>query len=147
MKFLSSKEAVELVGVKLEDVPAHKRKGRRPSDVGLLAGGSRRGSEQDEEAGDIPPPTWESLEGERRRSEAFERRNLATPVRLPEEPNTTEAESAAAEATASPPITTPQADREEPTMTNDMTAEVSDQRRDSVSAEAGQGSGTRGKEE
>lgn len=76
MKFLSSKEAVELVGVKLEDVPAHKR---RRSAQGSSSG-TRRGSVLGTD--DAPPPSWEQLDGERRQSEAFDRRNLATPVQL-----------------------------------------------------------------
>jgi hypothetical protein len=77
MKFLSSKEAVELVGVKLEDVPAHKR--RRSASAQGSAGITIRGQSG---AGDddAPPPSWEQLDGERRQSEAFERRDLATPV-------------------------------------------------------------------
>jgi hypothetical protein len=34
------------------------------------------------EAGDLPPPSWEQLDGERRQSEAYDRRNLATPVQM-----------------------------------------------------------------
>jgi hypothetical protein len=72
MKFLSSKEAVALVGVKLEDVPAHKRR------KSAMSGNASPGSE----AGDLPPPSWEQLDGERRQSEAYDRRNLATPVQM-----------------------------------------------------------------
>jgi hypothetical protein len=72
MKFLSSKEAVALVGVKLEDVPAHKRR------KSAMSTSPSPGSE----AGDLPPPSWEQLDGERRQSEAFDRRNLATPVQV-----------------------------------------------------------------
>jgi hypothetical protein len=72
MKFLSSKEAVALVGVKLEDVPAHKRR------KSAMSGSPSPGSE----AGDLPPPSWEQLDGERRQSEAYDRRNLATPVQI-----------------------------------------------------------------
>jgi len=72
MKFLSSKEAVALVGVKLEDVPAHKRR------KSVISGNASPRSE----AGDLPPPSWEQLDGERRQSEAYDRRNLATPVQV-----------------------------------------------------------------
>jgi hypothetical protein len=72
MKFLSSKEAVALVGVKLEDVPALKRR------KSAMSGNASPGSE----AGDLPPPSWEQLDGERRQSEAFDSRNLATPVQM-----------------------------------------------------------------
>jgi len=80
MKFLSSKEAVALVGVKLEDVPHHKRR------TSAISGNASPESE----AGDLPPPSWEQVDGERRQSEAYDRRNLATPiqvqVRLPAQP-------------------------------------------------------------
>jgi hypothetical protein len=82
MKFLSSKEAVALVGVKLEDVPAHKRRRSAMSGVGSPAPGSPGGTRRGSDAGDLPPPSWEQLDGERRQSEAFERRNLATPIQL-----------------------------------------------------------------
>jgi hypothetical protein len=72
MKFLSSKEAVALVGVKLEDVPAHKRR------KSAMSTSPSPGSE----AGDLLPPSWEQLDGERRQSEAYDRRNLATPVQV-----------------------------------------------------------------
>lgn len=40
-------------------------------------GSPRRASEEMDE---LPPPSWEQLDGERRRSEAHDRRNLALPV-------------------------------------------------------------------
>ena len=72
MKFLSSKEAVALVGVKMEDVPHHKR---RKSAINGNAS-------PESEARDLPPPSWEQSDGERRQSEAYDRRNLATPVQM-----------------------------------------------------------------
>ena len=87
MKFLSSKEAVALVGVKLEDVPHHKRR------KSAISGNASPESE----AGDLPPPSWEQLDGERRQSEAYDRRHLATPVQmqvgLPTQPVTLDSET------------------------------------------------------
>lgn len=73
MRFLSSNKAVNLVGIRLEDVPSHRR---RRSDMSGHGSPARRPSDTDE----LPPPSWEQLDGERRRSEAYDRRNLALPV-------------------------------------------------------------------
>jgi hypothetical protein len=97
MKFLSSKEAVALVGVKMEDVPGHKR--RKSAMSGQETPGSGSGTRRGSEAGDLPPPSWEQLDRERRQSEAFERRNLATPVQMGRE--------LASESPATPEIGTP----------------------------------------
>ena len=75
MRFLSSNEAVNLVGVKMEDIGA--RKQRRRSDFSGTPRASRSPSAGIEE---LPPPSWEQLDGERRMSEAFERRNLGIPA-------------------------------------------------------------------
>lgn len=77
MRFLSSNEAVNLVGIRMDEVPAHKRRRRSDMSGHGTPGSPRRRSEEVEE---LPPPSWEQLDGERRRSEAYDRRNLAVPV-------------------------------------------------------------------
>ena len=81
MRFLSSNEAVNLVGIRMEDIGG--RKQRRRSDfsahgVGPSGSPNRPGDGQGDE--EMPPPSWEQLDRERRLSEAFDRRNLAIPV-------------------------------------------------------------------
>ena len=75
MRFLSSNEAVNLVGIRMEDIGA--RKQRRRSE---FSGPGAPASPGRDEGGELPPPSWEQLDGERRMSEAFDRRNLAIPV-------------------------------------------------------------------
>jgi hypothetical protein len=79
MRFLSSSEAANLVGTRLDEVPSHRRRRSELSPQGSPGTPDSRGvSELD----DTPPPSWEQLDGERRRSEAFDRRNLASAVEL-----------------------------------------------------------------
>lgn len=47
-----------------------------------MSGQATPASDAGSESGDVPPPSWQQLDGERRQSEAFERRNLATPIQL-----------------------------------------------------------------
>ncbi|WWD04820.1 hypothetical protein V865_002891 [Kwoniella europaea PYCC6329] len=91
MKFLASKEAISVVGKKIEDVPEYKRRRRsRTGGEGLSldegVGGRRRGSstssdvrldEGEGEGGQLP--SWEMSENTRRNQEAYERRNLNRP--------------------------------------------------------------------
>ena len=88
MRFLSSSEAVNLAGVKMGNVPAGRR--RRRSEVTALGEsmriGSDIGSNVEEEVNEGPPPTWEQVDGERRRGEAEARRGLGRPVRRDNEP-------------------------------------------------------------
>ena len=110
MKFLSSKEAVALVGIKLEDVPAHKR---RSTMSGHASPGSGSGTRRGSEAAELPPPSWEQLDSERRLSEAFDRRNLATPVQpfhelATESPVTPDLRLATQEESASPAVSAPE---------------------------------------
>lgn len=56
MKFLSSSEAVNLVGVKMGDVPTNKR--RRRSEANSLSGSPGRGVDE------LPPPSWEDIQAE-----------------------------------------------------------------------------------
>ncbi|WWC96056.1 hypothetical protein V866_002923 [Kwoniella sp. B9012] len=91
MKFLASKEAISVVGKKIEDVPEYKRRRRsRTGGEGLsvdeAAGGRRRGSSissdvrldgGEGEGGQLP--SWEMSENTRRNQEAYERRNLNRP--------------------------------------------------------------------
>ncbi|TYJ51429.1 hypothetical protein B9479_008000 [Cryptococcus floricola] len=71
MRFLSSNEAVNLVGVRMQDPPeGRKNKRRRGSEaVSVLAlggSGEREGQGQEEEEGGQGPPTWEQSEEHRR---------------------------------------------------------------------------------
>jgi hypothetical protein len=80
MRFLSSSEAVNLVGIKLGDPPARKK--RRRSEAGLsmhLTGAENPGVDSPGEAGE-DPPTWDEVDEERRRREAEIRRGLARPI-------------------------------------------------------------------
>lgn len=75
MRFLSSNEAVNLVGIRMEDIGARKQRTRSDfSGAGIPA------SPRLDEGGELPPPSWEQIDGERRMSEAFDRRNLAIPT-------------------------------------------------------------------
>lgn len=78
MRFLSSSEAANLMGTRLDEVPAHKR--RRRSELSPHGSPGSDHAGRGAELGDIPPPSWAQLEGERRRSEAYDRRNLAVAV-------------------------------------------------------------------
>ena len=77
MRFLSSSEAVNVAGVKLGDVPAGRR--RRPSEAAVIGASSLspRGGESGQEGS---PPSWDQVDGERRRDEAEARRGLAQPA-------------------------------------------------------------------
>ena len=76
MRFLSSSEAVNVAGVKLQDPPP----GRRRASSAATALGESSGrpighaAMEDEEA--VPPPSWEQLDEERRTREAEARRGL-----------------------------------------------------------------------
>jgi hypothetical protein len=75
MRFLSSSEAANLMGTRMDEVPAHRRRRSELSPSGSPSlGHSRSGSDLE----DVPPPSWEQIDGERRRSEAYDRRNLAS---------------------------------------------------------------------
>lgn len=96
MKFISSSEALNLVGVQLEETPNQRRRRRSEAaylDVeGIASPGSSRSRSRAasfgpmdaemvvEEGSDRPPPSWEEVNGERRRNEAAERRELARPI-------------------------------------------------------------------
>lgn len=71
MRYISTPAAVNLVGVKLGEPPAGRR--RRRSEA-------TQSGEGQETLGGAPPPSWEQLDEERRRHEADDRRGLARPV-------------------------------------------------------------------
>ncbi len=73
MRYISTPEAVNLVGVKLGEPPVGRRRRRSSA---AQPGTTPEG----ETAGDAPPPTWEQVDDERRRNEADVRRGLARPV-------------------------------------------------------------------
>ncbi|KAK6908239.1 hypothetical protein I203_102240 [Kwoniella mangroviensis CBS 8507] len=91
MKFLASKEAINVVGKKIDDVPEYKRRRRsRTRGEGLSVdegvGGRRRASSassdvrlDDGEGEGDRLPSWEMSENTRRNQEAYERRNLNRP--------------------------------------------------------------------
>ena len=77
MRFLSSSEAVNVAGVKLGDVPAGRR--RRPSEAAPVVGGTLS-TGRGEAGQEGSPPSWDQVDGERRRDEAEARRGLAQPA-------------------------------------------------------------------
>ncbi|ORY24289.1 hypothetical protein BCR39DRAFT_507514 [Naematelia encephala] len=76
MRFLSSSEAVNLAGTRLDEPPAWKKRRRASSaaTTGLLGTPEAEG-----EAGG-PLPSWDELDQERRMTEAAQRRDLSRPV-------------------------------------------------------------------
>ena len=71
MRYISTPAAVNLVGVKLGDPPIGRRRSRS---VATQESAELESREQ------VPPPSWEEVDGERRRIEAETRRGLAKPV-------------------------------------------------------------------
>jgi len=93
MKFLGSSEALSLAGVRLDDPPRSARGRRRgvsdsgSATVNIAGNFVERGNAvedvgmkpgNDEAGGELP--SWDQVEGERRRDQAFDRRNLGRPV-------------------------------------------------------------------
>lgn len=61
MRFLSSHEAVNMVGVKLGEVPANKR---RRTSMGTALGGSPSARGSGSQDGEAPPPTWDEAQAQ-----------------------------------------------------------------------------------
>ncbi|WWC88722.1 uncharacterized protein L201_003635 [Kwoniella dendrophila CBS 6074] len=103
MKFLSSKEAINTIGIKFnnndnDETPQYRKRSKSKSTVqgnssidltflryqnqaeGSGIGPSRRGSNENRHEEEISLPSWEMSEQLRRQNEAFERRNLSRPV-------------------------------------------------------------------
>ena len=95
MRFLSSSEAVNLAGVRLEDPPVRKprRRSEAASVLTMGLGPSTPRLSEDEGENTPAPPSWHELDGERRRTEAFERRNLGEPARHDTSDTTTNREA------------------------------------------------------
>lgn len=114
MRFLGSSEAVNVAGVKLGEPPVGR--GRRRSEAARLGNLVQPDGEGEET---IAPPSWEQVDGERRRNEAEVRRGLGRPAgsedervtpenpatpepTTPENPQATAGEAEAVPDTASP---------------------------------------------
>lgn len=112
MRFLSSSEAVNMVGVKMGDVPKHKKNRRGSSAMAMRNDGSSSFGEstsraslsdqeefmgqQDQEGttSTALPPSWHQVDEERRRKEAESRKGLSRPVNAVEGGSSTSAQGA-----------------------------------------------------